>query len=559
MRIVASGDYKRRLDPTCQTIRAGSLRCLHHRGDLRASRFSPSGRPRRNPKTARLRRAVSRAHASRRRLCARQGAARHRADPRGRLLRADLHPRRACRSLCDLYRAEGIDLGRLEPATLEKGRKHDFAGKIVIGPPSAFADRWARRFADPVSCFASGWMRIRQRARQSGVELPLVISDHCDWDELCDTIRELAPKEVWVTHGREEALVRWCELAGHSGEAAASDGLRGGRRGMSDANADIHALFAAYGAGFDDADPDAVTALFAWPATIWQFGEGHVFEDADELSENVDALMDVFDEAGIVSTTPEVKEVRVAGSAAFAHVVWRQQRRRRRAVARIFLPVFSAQSRRRLAHRVYRQRGLARRRLARSRPCGEGQLSVPSITIRPCAPSDVTACVGIFDRAWHAGHPYAPRVIDEKLLAAETADETLFVADDERDEVIGFVSIYLPQSFVHHLYVDPARRAVAASAENCSAHAVAAAGGSATLKCQTRQCARASLLPPSRLGRGRGRHRRIRSLGRAAQPILRRHWTLSPLCGCVAVSLKELCRCPSKPGSPSPPPPKSCF
>jgi SnoaL-like domain len=93
---------------------------------------------------------------------------------------------------------------------------------------------------------------------------------------------------------------------------------------MSDATADIHALFAAYGAGFDDADPDAVTALFAWPATIWQFGEGHVFEDEDELSENVDALMDVFDEAGIVSTTPEVKEVRVAGLAAFAHVAWRQ-------------------------------------------------------------------------------------------------------------------------------------------------------------------------------------------------------------------------------------------
>jgi hypothetical protein len=93
---------------------------------------------------------------------------------------------------------------------------------------------------------------------------------------------------------------------------------------MSDATADIHALFAAYGAGFDDADPDAVTALFAWPATIWQFGEGHVFEDEDELSENVDALMDVFDEAGIVSTTPEVKDVRVAGSAAFAHVAWRQ-------------------------------------------------------------------------------------------------------------------------------------------------------------------------------------------------------------------------------------------
>jgi putative mRNA 3-end processing factor len=33
-------------------------------------------------------------------------------------------------------------------------------------------------------------------------------------DELCDAIREVAPQEVWVTQGREEALVRWCKLQG---------------------------------------------------------------------------------------------------------------------------------------------------------------------------------------------------------------------------------------------------------------------------------------------------------------------------------------------------------
>jgi putative mRNA 3-end processing factor len=57
---------------------------------------------------------------------------------------------------------------------------------------------------------ASGWMRIRQRARQRNVELPLIISDHADWDELTMTIRELKPTEVWITHGREEALKHWC-------------------------------------------------------------------------------------------------------------------------------------------------------------------------------------------------------------------------------------------------------------------------------------------------------------------------------------------------------------
>lgn len=119
----------------------------------------------------------------------------------------------ALETLCDYYQMRGIDLGPLEPATLERGEKQpDFAGKIIVGPPTAFSDRWARRFPDPVPAFASGWMRIRQRAKQQGIELPLIISDHCDWDELTETISEIAPAEVWVTHGREEALVRWCEL-----------------------------------------------------------------------------------------------------------------------------------------------------------------------------------------------------------------------------------------------------------------------------------------------------------------------------------------------------------
>ena len=55
-------------------------------------------------------------------------------------------------------------------------------------------------------CLASGWMRVKQRAKQRGVELPLVISDHADWDELLATMRETGAPEVWITHGRDEAL-----------------------------------------------------------------------------------------------------------------------------------------------------------------------------------------------------------------------------------------------------------------------------------------------------------------------------------------------------------------
>ena len=120
----------------------------------------------------------------------------------------------ALRRLCDYYAARGIELGDLPDATVARGKARDFAGAVVLGPPSAFAAPWVRRFAEPLIAFASGWMQVRARARQRGVELPLVISDHCDWDELTATLSEVSPGEVWVTHGREEALVRWCALEG---------------------------------------------------------------------------------------------------------------------------------------------------------------------------------------------------------------------------------------------------------------------------------------------------------------------------------------------------------
>jgi len=99
------------------------------------------------------------------------------------------------------------------------------AGQIVIAPPSAIRDRWSRRFPDPVVCQASGWMSVKQRARQALVELPLVISDHCDWGELNASILESGASTVWVTHGREDALVYWCRTQGLDAEPLALPGL----------------------------------------------------------------------------------------------------------------------------------------------------------------------------------------------------------------------------------------------------------------------------------------------------------------------------------------------
>ncbi|WEJ32969.1 ligase-associated DNA damage response exonuclease [Devosia sp. SD17-2] len=125
--------------------------------------------------------------------------------------------------LCELYQELGVDLGELIPATGMP--KAAMAGQIVIAPPSAIRDRWSRRFPDPVVCQASGWMSVKQRARQALVELPLVISDHCDWGELNESILESGAETVWVTHGREDALVYWCKKQGLEAEPLALPGL----------------------------------------------------------------------------------------------------------------------------------------------------------------------------------------------------------------------------------------------------------------------------------------------------------------------------------------------
>ena len=123
--------------------------------------------------------------------------------------------------------------------------KAELAGAIALCPPSALQDVWTRRFPDPVPCFASGWMRVRARARQRGVELPLVISDHADWDGLTATIAATGASEIWVTHGQEDALVHWSKARGLKarplaivgyGDEDESDGTTDGKTGEAAMN-----------------------------------------------------------------------------------------------------------------------------------------------------------------------------------------------------------------------------------------------------------------------------------------------------------------------------------
>lgn len=106
-----------------------------------------------------------------------------------------------------VYREAGIDLApTLRVADQDKA--FDFAGKLIIAPPSAAGSTWIRRFRRAQQGFASGWMRLRGNRRRRNYDRGFVVSDHADWPDLLRTVRETGAKRVIATHGNTDALVR---------------------------------------------------------------------------------------------------------------------------------------------------------------------------------------------------------------------------------------------------------------------------------------------------------------------------------------------------------------
>src|SRR5437660_8719978 len=177
LRIVASGDYKNVADPTCTpfelvpcdvfiTEATFGLPVFRH-GDPDAEIAKLLRSVALFPERAHLVGAYTLGKAQRLIALLRQA---------GYVAPIYLHG--ALEKITHYYQSRGIALGRLE--LVRDAEKSALAGAITLCPPSALNEVWSRRFPDPVRCLASGWMRVRARARQHLVQLPLVISDHAD-------------------------------------------------------------------------------------------------------------------------------------------------------------------------------------------------------------------------------------------------------------------------------------------------------------------------------------------------------------------------------------------
>ncbi len=106
-----------------------------------------------------------------------------------------------------VYRKAGVPMVETQRVA-DEDKAADFAGRLVIAPPSAAGSAWIRRFRRAQQGFASGWMRLRGNRRRGNYDRGFVLSDHADWPDLLRTVRETGAKRVIATHGNTDALVQ---------------------------------------------------------------------------------------------------------------------------------------------------------------------------------------------------------------------------------------------------------------------------------------------------------------------------------------------------------------
>ncbi len=215
-RAVISGDYKRRADPTCANFELAPCDLFVTEATFGLPVF-------RQPPTAGEIKKLLKSQAIFPERCHLIGVyalgkcQRLIAELRRAGYERPVYLHGALMRLCEAYEAMGVTLGDIRPVAGVP--KNELQGEIVLAPPSALSDRWLCRLPDPVPCAASGWMQIRARAKQRLVELPMVISDHADWDDLTATMADTGASEIWVTHGREDALVHYARMNGMNARA----------------------------------------------------------------------------------------------------------------------------------------------------------------------------------------------------------------------------------------------------------------------------------------------------------------------------------------------------
>lgn len=94
-------------------------------------------------------------------------------------------------------------------------KKDQFAGSLILAPPSAHGSTWIRKMAPFVTGTASGWMAFRGARARRAIDRGFVLSDHCDWAGLLQSIEATGCEKVIATHGYADIFTRYLREIGY--------------------------------------------------------------------------------------------------------------------------------------------------------------------------------------------------------------------------------------------------------------------------------------------------------------------------------------------------------
>ena len=120
-------------------------------------------------------------------------------------------------ALTEAYRQQGVSM--LPTLPVSEKAASQYAGALIIAPPSAAGSTWMRRFGDSSTGFCSGWMRIRGDRRRRGYDRGFVLSDHADWPSLLRTFRDCGARRILLTHGHSDTMTRYLREQGVAASA----------------------------------------------------------------------------------------------------------------------------------------------------------------------------------------------------------------------------------------------------------------------------------------------------------------------------------------------------
>lgn len=101
-------------------------------------------------------------------------------------------------------------------------KKEQLLGNIVLAPPSAHGNTWIRKMVPYVTASASGWMTFRGARRRRAIDKGFVLSDHCDWPGLLESIEATGAEKIICTHGYTDIFSKYLREQGYDARTEAT-------------------------------------------------------------------------------------------------------------------------------------------------------------------------------------------------------------------------------------------------------------------------------------------------------------------------------------------------